>query len=539
MNLRSMKIAHRSIFCFGSIALLVIALGMFGLYKMASIRSQGELIEKDSIPGIISSDNLALQLSSIRLETVRLLAEPNNAITIDVKIKSLRAGADAEFSRYKSILSSDSERAIFDQLQSTYYEYLIGIDKVVILIKQDDITEARNLVNSSLGVLGTSMNRFSAQLQKINLDSSAMYSESGIELYNSTKNITVTVIILTLSLTTLLSWMMTRSLTTPISTAVIAAQTIASGDFTQRFDTAGTDEAAQLLQSMTGMQKTLRETLEHIGRSAEQLASSTEEMSSVMSESADGLLQQNNEIEMAATAVTEMSQAVEEVATNAVATSMESKTTANTTRYGQAQLTETLTEIGLLTENVLIASQEAQNLAEQTRNISKVLDVIRAVAEQTNLLALNAAIEAARAGEAGRGFAVVADEVRSLAYRTGESTREIESMIVNIQHGTNQTVAALQQSAKQAQDTQVQAKEAKEALSSIAQAVSSIDERNMVIASAAEEQAQVAKEVDRNLVRIRDLSIQTSAGAEQTHSASIELSRLAGDLSGLVHRFKV
>ncbi|WP_420042182.1 methyl-accepting chemotaxis protein [Pseudomonas fulva] len=358
-------------------------------------------------------------------------------------------------------------------------------------------------------------------------------------LFSNAQKVTVLAIILAVALTLLLSWRMTHSLTAPLGTAVAAAQTIASGDLTRQLDLTGKDEAAQLLQAMHSMQTTLRSTLEHIGKSAEQLAASTEEMSAVMSESAQGLQQQNNEIEMAATAVTEMSHAVEEVASNAVTTSADSKAAAETARFGQVQLTDTLSAIGSLTGNVLSASEQARNLAEQTQNISKVLDVIRAVAEQTNLLALNAAIEAARAGEAGRGFAVVADEVRSLAHRTGESTREIEQMIGGIQQGTNQTVSALMTSADQARQTQEQASAANQALSTITQAVSGIDERNLVIASAAEEQAQVAREVDRNLVRIRDLSIQTSAGAEQTQTASQELSRLAGDLSGLVRRFKV
>ncbi len=242
---------------------------------------------------------------------------------------------------------------------------------------------------------------------------------------------------------------------------------------------------------------------------------------------------------MAATAVTEMTQAVEEVASNAATTSSESKAASGTARRGQAQLSDTLSAISTLADNVLDASQQARNLAEQTRNISQVLEVIRAVADQTNLLALNAAIEAARAGEAGRGFAVVADEVRSLAHRTGESTREIETMIDNIQRGTHQTVEALMTSADQARHTQTQAQAANQALGTIAQVVSGIDNRNRVIASAAEQQATVAREVDRNLVRIHDLSIQTSAGAQQTHTASQELSRLAGDLSGLVNRFNV
>lgn len=200
-------------------------------------------------------------------------------------------------------------------------------------------------------------------------------------------------------------------------------------------------------------------------------------------------------------------------------------------------LVDTLDAITVLAGNVVNASDNARQLADQTRNITQVLDVIRSVADQTNLLALNAAIEAARAGDAGRGFAVVADEVRALAHRTGESTREIEGMIGTIQQGTSQTVEALLMSAKQADQTLGQAQSASAALTAIAQSISDIDERNLVIASAAEEQAQVAREVDRNLVRIRDLSVQSAAGAEQTRAASQQLSVLATELDSQIRRF--
>ncbi|WP_455750054.1 methyl-accepting chemotaxis protein [Pseudomonas oryzihabitans] len=345
-------------------------------------------------------------------------------------------------------------------------------------------------------------------------------------------------ILVTLTLTGLLAWRLTRSVANPIAQAVAAARTIAAGDLTQALDSRGHDEAAQLLQAMQQMQGQLRETLGHIGDSASQLASAAEEMTSVMQESATGLQQQNNEIESAATAVTEMSQAIEEVAGNASSTSNDSRQAADTAVQGQRQLGETLTAIETLTEQVLGASARARELETQTRNISQVLDVIRSVAEQTNLLALNAAIEAARAGEAGRGFAVVADEVRALAHRTGESTREIEGMIGDIQQGTGQTVDALLTSADQARQTREQAQSANAALAVIAQSVAGIDERNLVIASAAEEQAQVAREVDRNLVRIRDVSVQTAAGAEQTRASSQQLAALAATLSGQVQRFQ-
>ena len=199
----------------------------------------------------------------------------------------------------------------------------------------------------------------------------------------------------------------------------------------------------------------------------------------------------------------------------------------------------TVTSIDKLTSTIEATSTEVQELAQKVQNISRVLDVIRAIAEQTNLLALNAAIEAARAGEQGRGFAVVADEVRALAHRTQQSTKEIEDMIGTMQQGTEKSVEAMNVSRTMATSTLEQASAAGDALKQITAAISQINERNMVIASAAEEQAQVAREVDRNLVNIRDLSTQSAAGAEQTNSSSRELSRLAVEMTDLVNRFKI
>jgi methyl-accepting chemotaxis protein len=172
-------------------------------------------------------------------------------------------------------------------------------------------------------------------------------------------------------------------------------------------------------------------------------------------------------------------------------------------------------------------------------DISKVLDVIRAIAEQTNLLALNAAIEAARAGEAGRGFAVVADEVRALAHRTQVSTQEIEQMIGDIQAGTGNAVASMDQTTVQAEKTLRLAEAAGQALAEITESITQINERNLLISTAAEEQAQVAREVDRSLISIRDLSTQTAAGSHQTSIVSAELSKLAVGLHGLVERFRL
>ena len=541
MSFRSFSIATRSLLCFGLLAALVAGVGIFGITQMSQIRDQSLVIETNSVPSIVEADNLALELARTRIEVLRLLAVPDAPTVAKTRQKIEGIGADvaAAFSRYDKLVSSDRERQAFETLRQDYRDYLNNLNQLAGMVASGNVEEARALVQAGMAQLGAKMFESTEALRKVNQEDIKVASENASATYSQSKAITWLAVGLALGLTLLLAWRLTVSMTRPIAAAVGAANTIASGDLTQTLDTRGRDEAAQLLQAMQQMQTNLRDTLGNLGHSATQLASAAEEMTAVMQESATGLQQQNSEIEMAAAAVTEMSQAVDEVAGNATSTSTESRQAADTARHGQQQLGNTLAAIETLTEHVMGAGDRARELAGETRNISQVLDVIRSVAEQTNLLALNAAIEAARAGDAGRGFAVVADEVRGLAQRTGDSTREIEKMIGSIQHGTGQTVDALLTSADQARQTREQAQAASAALETIAQSVSGIDERNLVIASAAEEQAQVAREVDRNLVRIRDLSVQTAAGAEQTRAASQQLSELAVELNGQIRRFRV
>ncbi|MFK7697883.1 methyl-accepting chemotaxis protein [Pseudomonas caspiana] len=287
------------------------------------------------------------------------------------------------------------------------------------------------------------------------------------------------------------------------------------------------------------MQKDLKGTVQQIADASDQLASAAEELTAVTEDSTRGLVRQNDEIQQAATAVNQMTAAVEEVARNAASTSQVSSQTAEDAIKGQNQVQQAVTAMNTMAVDINDSTQRVETLAGQIRDITKVLDVIRGIAEQTNLLALNAAIEAARAGEQGRGFAVVADEVRALAHRTQASTGEIEAMIKVVRAGADEAVQSMGKSQSMAQSTQSLATEAGLALERISAGVSQINERNLVIASAAEEQAQVAREVDRNLVNIQDLSTQTSAGANQTNASSQELSRLAISFNTLVGKFKL
>ena len=230
-----------------------------------------------------------------------------------------------------------------------------------------------------------------------------------------------------------------------------------------------------------------------------------------------------------------MTAAVDEVARNASATAQASRATDVATQTGQARVIETLESLSGLAAGISTTADRVQDLASSVSSINRVLEVIRSIAEQTNLLALNAAIEAARAGEAGRGFAVVAEEVRALAFRTQQSTGEIEHMVSELRSVATQTLLSMQQSTERVHSTLGIAQEADLALQQVTGAVDSINQMNLVIANASEEQAQVSREIDRNLISIRDLSAQTSAGAVQIHATSEELSRLAAG-SARTHR---
>ncbi|WP_437181202.1 methyl-accepting chemotaxis protein [Pseudomonas oryzihabitans] len=286
------------------------------------------------------------------------------------------------------------------------------------------------------------------------------------------------------------------------------------------------------------MQASLKDTVQRMAGASSQLAAAAEELHAVTEETSRGQVRQHDEVQQAATAVNQMTAAVEEVARNAASTSTASQDTSREAQQGREQVQQAAQAMAVMTREITDSTEKVQTLEGQVREIGKVLEVIRGIAEQTNLLALNAAIEAARAGEQGRGFAVVADEVRALAHRTQGSTGEIERMMSAVRSSAEEAVSAMHKSQSLAGDTQERANRAGEALNRITTGVAQIEERNLVIASAAEEQAQVAREVDRNLVNIQDLSTQTATGAQQTAASSQELSRLANSFQGLVAQFR-
>lgn len=541
MSIRNLRIGLRASLSFAVLASLLVVVGLFGLGQMKNLRESAAVIEESWMPSIESIHDTAANIASIRLESLRMTA--NTQATIRDKSKAILKAQREELLKrlndHKALVTSDQEQVMLDRLNAAVGKYLSILDQIISQTEAGQNEQAAARLNNELAPQGTVLDVTLEQMITLNQQGADAAADDAAAMYQRAQWIVASIIVIALTATLLLAWMLTRSVTTPINQALNVARRIASGDLSGQISSSGKDEAAQLLDALGEMQINLRSTIRGISESAQQLASAAEEMSSVMEQSTRGLQQQNDQIEQAATAVTEMSTAVDEVAANAVSSAEASEASNEDSKHGHVQVSETISSIQELVSAVLGASEQAEGLATQAQDISKVLEVIRGIAGQTNLLALNAAIEAARAGEAGRGFAVVADEVRSLAQRTQNSTEEIELMISSIQHGTGATVGALQSSAEQAGQTLRRANSAGQALEKITASISQINQRNLVIASAAEQQALVAREVDQNLVTIRDLSTQTAAGATQTSAASQELSRLAVDLNGLVTRFVI
>ena len=539
MWFRQIRIGLRSILAFSSLGLLLIVLGLISLYQMNQMDGHSDEVNDNWLPSIMAVNDMSAASSRIRAMTLRYVLVEGSAR--DSTLASLeKAERDLETSerRYESLISSKEERALYETYKAAKALYMEQSRLTVSLSRSGDLEATRQLVTQKLGDYAENVARALDELTRVNDEGAKRAATASNTAFNDSMKLVIFIMLVAVLLTAALAMIFTRSLILPLAQAVEQARVVASGDLSRHVEVVGKDEPAQLLSALQDMQVSLRGTIQHIADSANQLASASEQLHSVTEDSTRGLHQQNAEIEQAATAVNEMTSAVEEVARNAVSTSEASRQADQTSRNGREQVGQTVSSIVRLAEDVTQTSGSVEHLANHVRDISQVLSVIRAIAEQTNLLALNAAIEAARAGEQGRGFAVVADEVRALAHRTQQSTQEIEQMIAAIDQGTSQAVAAMRTSCERVDFTLEVARAAGMALDEIAQSISAINERNLVIASASEEQANVAREVDRNLLNIRDLSQQSSAGADQTSAASQELSRLAVDLNGVVQRFQ-
>ncbi len=313
----------------------------------------------------------------------------------------------------------------------------------------------------------------------------------------------------------------------------------AKGDLTVEVNATGLKDLVILGGALKSLVDNLRDQVTRVRQNAEEIASAAEELSVITQESSLGVQRQQSETDQVATAMNEMTATVQEVARHATAAAEAAQNADKESNSGKRVVTEVIEAIDELATEVEKAARVIEELQSESHAIGSVMDVINGIAEQTNLLALNAAIEAARAGEQGRGFAVVADEVRTLASRTQQSTAEIQEMVERLQRGSEAAVKVMSEGRGRAQSGVEKAARAGEALETITQVVTRISDMNSQIASAAEEQAATSNEIDKNVVNITEVANHTAEGARQTAIASERLATLAVDLHALVDQFKV
>lgn len=348
----------------------------------------------------------------------------------------------------------------------------------------------------------------------------------------------IAVILVILIASASLYFYMNRSLK-PLQILGDTLHEIAAGELSHDVKVTSNDEIGKLQSAMKATVTQLRDMMTEINIVTEQLNSSANRMSSIADTTNSGVLRQQSETDQVATAINEMTATVQEVARNATEAASAATTADSDSIAGKQVVDETIQSIDNLASGIDRAATVINKLEEESNNIGTVLDVIKNIAEQTNLLALNAAIEAARAGEQGRGFAVVADEVRTLASRTQSSTQEIEKMIEQLQVQASDAVAVMNESQTRASESVEQARNAGTSLDAISSAVSTINDMNMQIATATEEQSAVTEEINNNIVNISQIAESSTEGAKQITDATNELNQLAFNLQALVSRFKL
>ncbi|WP_214510212.1 methyl-accepting chemotaxis protein [Pseudomonas brassicacearum] len=533
--------AQRIVIGFAIAPLALIALALYALSDLAMLRDQAEQIVRQDWPKIDPIMVIATGVRDNARNTRDLLIDKNN-VQVQQSIDATRQRITQAFATLEPLFDQPEGKAAYAELKKRREAYVAAFVQVQALIGRGATDEAMTQLKQ--GVIPAELEVYRSLEGMMAMQGKVFVEREHLAQarYNDARRNMLALVLACLALVTTVAVLVTRSVTRPLggepNDAARVLNLIAQGDLTIRVPV-GVGANDSVMSNMHDMQQSLNSMVRHIAASVDRVASSSEELSAVSSQTSSTLQLQGHEIEQAAAAVNQMTAAVDEVARNAVSTSEASRVSEQTAQRGREQVQETVASITALAEGVTDSSGRIQQLAGRVQDISLVLDVIRSIAEQTNLLALNAAIEAARAGDAGRGFAVVADEVRALAHRTQVSTREIEGMIGNIRLDSGHAVSSMQNNSELVQATLLVAQHSGDALDEIAHSISQINERNLMIASATEQQALVAREVDRNLVGIRNLSEQVMLGARHTDTAGQDLAQMAGSLYETVARFKV
>ncbi|EKB16797.1 methyl-accepting chemotaxis protein [Aeromonas veronii] len=549
MNTSSMTIGKKLTAGFAVLGLMVAFIGGFSLVQFGNMNDVAIRFTDSILPAVNRTSAIGDSLGELRryeLGYFVVAAEPlKRAEYRNIASQQLNSIAQQLIAHDKTIWPEDvAERRTFDTVKSDWDRYVALHQRVQQLQDSDQLAEAQRIFLEEGVPLYTALSKSVASLIQINHGYASESRSDIVDSYQSA-NLSVTIaLVIGLILVVLLSVVLTRQIRDPLIMLARQAQRIANGDLGQgelqqwiRDSRFNRDELGQLGSAINRMQGSLSDLVSEIAGSVSQLSSAVEEVSAISSQSASGMAIQQNEVSQVATAMNEMQSTVNEVARNTTDAMSAAKDASRTSAAGSEVVRSSITSIEEVSVKIEQAGTVVQQLEADSANISVVLDVIRDIAGQTNLLALNAAIEAARAGEQGRGFAVVADEVRSLAQRTQDSTAEISKMIELLQSRAAEAGNAMQLSRHQMQESVGLARDAGTSIETINGAVVRITDMNTLIATATEEQNAVTEELNRSIVNIHNAADENAQGAHQIAQACVELSKLANTLHHMTQRF--
>ncbi len=536
------KIGTKLILSFAVVLTLTVGLGVVSLMKLSAVRATTVDMAENWLVAIRSLQDMGFKLSTARRYQLRSLM----AKSADDRDQQNKA-ADAAFEDYRKALAvyeptitGPEEQALSREAATDFEAYVKGAEEAKQLARQGKTAEADQLLTGPQKDL---FDKTAAAIKKdveFNVSGAADANKLSTELYSSARWWVIGLLVACVTLGMILAIWIARIIANPVQEAAEVAKRIAAGDLTgSEILVRSRDEVGELSESINAMQRSLRDTITSVSASAERIATASEEFSATAAEQAAGAESQKDQTHQAATAMQEMSSTVQQVSDNSNKAAEASRNAADTARKGGSIVDDTLTKMRAIAESVGQTARKVQELGKSSNQIGEIIGVIDDIADQTNLLALNAAIEAARAGEQGRGFAVVADEVRKLAERTSKATKEITQMIQNIQTETKSAVEAMQLGTKQVELGVQSTTEAGGSLQEIIKTSEQVGSMVMLIATAATEQASATDEINSNIEQIAKITQETAIGANESAKAVHELSTLATELHAIVSKFKI
>lgn len=543
MTYKNLSVGKKIAVVFAAIAAIIIAFGVFLMSELKLVREGTVNFTDSTLPSVLSVEALKYEIASNRTTQFFTLTHRNDVE--EMKSTLQRTQRDSQriermLESYGATVASDHERQIFMRVNNAWGRYADAINVFESASEKNDFIKAEQVLINTYSQFNELMIALDG-LRDLNLDFVANNRTDMLASIARVITLTFSCIFGLLILMAIMNVFLTRQICLPLNLVMMLSGEIASGNLTHylKRDEIGNDELGMLADSCVKMQDNLRGLVEDIVAAVTQLSAAVEEVSAVSEQSSQGMKQQQDEITMVATAMDQMKATVADVASNTEVASISATSANDEAKLGSKDVQQNIESILKVSQEIENAGELVDQLEKESSNISIVVDVIRGIADQTNLLALNAAIEAARAGEQGRGFAVVADEVRTLAGRTQDSTSEIVSIIDKLQKSASEAKEATSGSCSMIQECVTQSHTTGETIHKIEQTVAQIADMSLQIASACSEQDSVTEELGRNIESIHQSSTEVAVGANQTAKASVELSQLAANLQSMMSRFRV